>query len=215
MGQNPISTVHKGFSGDVQRCRCSTLGKVCHDGLADFHILWGERCQEDMQCVEQFGFFDSHINYGKHIRHIIEPRFLVTLIVRGGVIQGESVSSSAERTSHAVHVAVQSLGGGAHTAPVALLLFAEGVDVAVVVVELLLCSGDALIVGTQIDVVLVVISFHKKVLRFSISRNGGLWVLPKNGCKKPTAVLTEFSVSVCSKPAQKAATLFTCAAGYR
>nr|DAH07790.1 MAG TPA: hypothetical protein [Caudoviricetes sp.] len=35
-------------------------------------------------------------------------------------------------------------------------------------------------------------------------------MLPQNGYKKPTAVLTEFSVSECSKPAQKAATVFTC-----
>jgi hypothetical protein len=62
---------------------------------------------------------------------------------------------------------------------------------------------------------LIVNAFHKKVLRFSISRNGGLLVLPQNGCEKPTAVQTETSVSVCSKPAQKAATLFTCATGYR
>ena len=44
----------------------------------------------------------------------------------------------------------------------ALLLFAEGIDVAVVVVELLLCAGDALTGGTQIDVVLVVLIWHKK-----------------------------------------------------
>lgn len=35
-------------------------------------------------------------------------------------------------------------------------------------------------------------------------------MLPQNGYRKPTAVLTEFSVSDCSKPAQKAATVFTC-----
>nr|DAZ46977.1 MAG TPA: hypothetical protein [Caudoviricetes sp.] len=35
-------------------------------------------------------------------------------------------------------------------------------------------------------------------------------MLPQNGYRKPTAVLTEFSVSECSKPAQKAATVFTC-----
>nr|DAM26028.1 MAG TPA: hypothetical protein [Caudoviricetes sp.]DAQ41870.1 MAG TPA: hypothetical protein [Caudoviricetes sp.] len=35
-------------------------------------------------------------------------------------------------------------------------------------------------------------------------------MLPKNEHRKPTAVLTEFSVSDCSKPAQKAATVFSC-----
>nr|DAO65828.1 MAG TPA: hypothetical protein [Caudoviricetes sp.] len=32
----------------------------------------------------------------------------------------------------------------------------------------------------------------------SISRNGGLWALPQNGCKNLTAVQTELSVSDCS-----------------
>ena len=39
-----------------------------------------------------------------------------------------------------------------------LLLLTEGVNVAVVVVKLLFCAGDA--GGTQIDVVLVVILLH-------------------------------------------------------
>ena len=41
-----------------------------------------------------------------------------------------------------------------------LLLLTEGVNVAVVVVKLLFCAGDALTGGTQIDVVLVVILLH-------------------------------------------------------
>ena len=47
-----------------------------------------------------------------------------------------------------------------------------------------------------------------------ISRNGGIRC-SCFGHSEKTTVQTETSVSVCSKPAQKAATLFTCAAGYR
>ena len=98
-----------------------------------------------------------------------------------------------------------------------LLRFAGCADEAFPILFFLQGDFNPLMEGAIVDLRggLIVIGFHEKVLRFSISRNGGLWVLPKNGCKKPTAVLTEFSVSVCSKPAQKAATLFTCAAGYR
>lgn len=77
-------------------------------------------------------------------------------------------------------------------------------------VKLLFGDWDFLIPVLDEDVILVLIDCHKKVLRFSISRNGGLLVLPQNGYRKPTAVLTEFSVSDCSKPAQKAATVFIC-----
>lgn len=37
-----ISAVHEGFSRDVQGCRRSTLGKVCHDGFANCQFL---RCE--------------------------------------------------------------------------------------------------------------------------------------------------------------------------
>lgn len=37
-----ISAVHEGFSRDVQGCRRSTLGKVCHDGFANRQFL---RCE--------------------------------------------------------------------------------------------------------------------------------------------------------------------------
>ena len=63
----------------------------------------------------------------------------------------------------------------------ALLFLTEEVDVVVVSVKLLACTGDAFLGGTKVDVILLVIGLHKKFLRFSISRNGGLWVLPKMG----------------------------------
>ena len=90
-----------------------------------------------------------------------------------------------------------------------LLGFAGCADEAFPILFFLRGDFDPLAEGAVVDLRggLIVIDLHKRVLRFSISRNGGLWVLPKNEYRKPTAVLTEFSVSDCSKPAQKAATV--------
>lgn len=43
-----------------------------------------------------------------------------------------------------------------------LLGAAVGVDIAVIIVELLLGARDALLGGAEIDVVLIVIGFHRK-----------------------------------------------------
>lgn len=58
-----------------------------------------------------------------------------------------------------------------------------------------------------------IFDFHKNP-SVLISRNGEIWYSCFEHSEKPT-VQTEASVSVCSEPAQKAATLFTCVAGYR
>ena len=56
----------------------------------------------------------------------------------------------------------------------ALLFLAETVDFSVIVIELLLGARDPLLGGSKIDGILIVIRLHKKFLRLSISRNGGI-----------------------------------------
>ena len=48
----------------------------------------------------------------------------------------------------------------------ALLFLTEEVDVVVVSVKLLACTGDAFLGGTKVDVILLVIGLQKKFLRF-------------------------------------------------
>lgn len=88
-----------------------------------------------------------------------------------------------EGAGHAIHVTVEALALRADTATVALLLFPKGVDVAVVVVELLLGDRDTLTGRADVDVGLIVIACHKKFLRFSIARNGGIEGSRKMGAK--------------------------------
>ena len=79
-----------------------------------------------------------------------------------------------------------ALCGGVYAATVPLLTDAVDIDVMVVGIKFFLADGDALFRGADVDGVLVFVVCHKKVLRFSISRNGELRVRLQKGCRKLT-----------------------------
>ena len=91
-----------------------------------------------------------------------------------------------EGAGQTVHIAGEPLTCGTYAATVPLLTDAVDVDVMVVGIKFLLADGDALFRGADVDGVLVFVVCHKKVLRFSISRNGGLRVRLQKGCRKLT-----------------------------
>lgn len=100
------------------------------------------------------------------IRHfllqVVKPVHLVPVIILEAGVQGTHITGGVVRTAVAVHIAGQALGRRTDAASVVLLGTAVGVDVAVVIVKLLLGTRDALLGSAEIDVVLVVIGFHRK-----------------------------------------------------
>lgn len=96
-------------------------------------------------------------------------------------MEGTHIAHAVEGAGQTVHIAGEPLACRTHAAPVPLLTDAVDIDVMVVGIKFFLADGDALFRGADVDGVLVFVVCHKKVLRFSISRNGGLRVRLQKG----------------------------------
>lgn len=162
-----FEAVGEGLTGDANLPGNGGIAQALFTESADFNGLGHDLTQavEDLSHIEGIG---NIVRWRRNlqIRHfflqMVEPVHLVTVIVLETGVQGTHVAGGVIRTAVAVHVARQALRRRADTASVVLLSAAVSIDIAVVVVELLLSAGDALLGGAEIDVVLVVIGFHRK-----------------------------------------------------
>nr|DAF19246.1 MAG TPA: hypothetical protein [Caudoviricetes sp.] len=155
------------------------IRQPCHAKISDFDCLRHNLNQAFKHSAEFRSICHEVFNKRCGVWQHIDPGLFVAILIGHGVVERASVPGSAERTGGTVHIAVEPLLFGADTLTVMLLFLPEGIDVAVVVIELLLGARDTLPCRAQIDVVLLVFACHKKFLRLSISRNGGIWSAAK------------------------------------
>lgn len=162
-----FEAVGKGLTGDADLLGNGGIAQALLTKSADFNGLGHDLTQavEDLSHIDGIG----DIVGGRRrlqIRHrflqMVKPVHLLAVIVLESRVQGTHVAGGMVRTAVAVHIAGQTLGSRADTASVVLLGTAVCVDIAVVVIELLFGARDALLGGAEIDVVLIVIGFHRK-----------------------------------------------------
>lgn len=162
-----FEAVGEGLTGDADLSGNGGIAQALFTQSADFDSLWHDFTQavEDLSHVNGVGHIVRR-RRGLQIRHLflqmVKPVHLIAVIVLKTGIKGTHVAGSVVQTAVAVHVAGETLGRRTDAAPVVLLGTAVGVDIAVIVVELFFGARDALLGGAEIDVVLIVIGFHRK-----------------------------------------------------
>ena len=85
-----------------------------------------------------------------------------------------------KRTSLSVHITVKAFSLRTDAQLAIFLSLAEEIDIVIIGIELFLSAGDAFTGGTQVDVVLLVLVWHKKSSDFRFLETEGLW----RSCKK-------------------------------